>query len=40
MFFIEFEGHLSDDVVREVMAALEENSILLKLLGSYPKAPI
>ena len=40
MFFIEFEGHLSDDVVREVMAALEENSILLKPLGSYPKAPI
>ena len=40
MFFIEFEGHLSDDVVRGVMAALEENSILLKPLGSYPKAPI
>lgn len=40
MFFIEFEGHLSDDVVREVMAALEECSILLKPLGSYPKAPI
>lgn len=40
MFFIEFEGHLSDDIVRQVMAALEENSILLKPLGSYPKAPI
>jgi len=26
--------------VREVMSALEENSILLKPLGSYPKAPI
>ncbi len=40
MFFIEFEGHLSDEPVRGVMSELEENSILLKPLGSYPKAPI
>jgi chorismate mutase/prephenate dehydratase len=40
MFFIEFEGHLTDPLIREVVAALEENSIMLKPLGSYPKAPI
>ena len=40
MFFIEFEGHLSDELVKGVMAQLEENSIMLKPLGSYPKAPI
>ena len=40
MFFIEFEGHLTDPLIREVVTALEENSIMLKPLGSYPKAPI
>ena len=38
VFFIEFEGHMQDDAVREIMRELEEQSILLKPLGSYPRA--
>jgi len=38
VFFIEFEGHLQDDNIAAVVAELEEQSILLKPLGSYPQA--
>ncbi len=38
VFFIEFEGHLQDEKIAGVIAELEEQSILLKLLGSYPAA--
>jgi chorismate mutase/prephenate dehydratase len=38
VFFIEFEGHLQDPVIAGVLSELEEQSILLKPLGSYPRA--
>ena len=38
VFFIEFEGHLQDDSIAAIVAELEEQSILLKPLGSYPQA--
>ena len=38
VFFIEFEGHLQDDNIAAIVAELEEQSILLKPLGSYPQA--
>lgn len=38
VFFIEFEGHLQDQNIREIVAELEEQSILMKPLGSYPRA--
>ena len=38
VFFIEFEGHLQDEPVAAIMRELEEQSILLKPLGSYPRA--
>ncbi|NQX90366.1 MAG: prephenate dehydratase [Halioglobus sp.] len=37
VFFIEFEGHLEDDTVAGIVAELEEQSIMLKPLGSYPQ---
>jgi chorismate mutase/prephenate dehydratase len=40
VFFIEFEGHIRDPKVAPILAELEEQSILLKPLGSYPKAVI
>jgi chorismate mutase/prephenate dehydratase len=40
MFYIEFEGHLDDAIIGEIMAELAEHSIMLKPLGSYPRAPI
>lgn len=38
VFFIEFEGHLQDEPIARIIGGLEEHSILLKPLGSYPKA--
>ena len=38
VFFIEFEGHLQDDNIAAILAELEEQSIMLKALGSYPRA--
>ena len=38
VFFIEFEGHLQDEKVAAAIAELEEQSILMKPLGSYPRA--
>ena len=38
VFFIEFEGHLQDDNIAGIVTELEEQSILLKPLGSYPQA--
>jgi chorismate mutase/prephenate dehydratase len=40
VFYIECEGHLADDVMGLVMGQIEEHSIMLKRLGSYPRAPI
>jgi chorismate mutase/prephenate dehydratase len=40
VFYIECEGHLGDSVLSEVVAQIEEHSIMLKKLGSYPRAPI
>lgn len=40
IFFMEFEGHLSDTAVKQLMTDLEEQSVLLKPLGSYPRAVI
>jgi chorismate mutase/prephenate dehydratase len=38
VFFIEFEGHLQDENIAAIMKELEEQSIMLKPLGSYPQA--
>ena len=38
VFFIEFEGHLEDENIRRIVSQLEEQSIMLKTLGSYPRA--
>ena len=38
VFFNEFEGHTQDDNIATIVAELEEQSIMLKPLGSYPQA--
>jgi chorismate mutase/prephenate dehydratase len=40
LFFMEFEGHHSDPAVQAVLGELEEHTVMLKLLGSYPQAVI
>ncbi|MFK7829265.1 MAG: prephenate dehydratase [Congregibacter sp.] len=38
VFFIECEGHVQEPALTEILRELEEQSILLKVLGSYPRA--
>lgn len=36
VFFIDFEGHIHDEKIKEVLKDLEPNAIFIKFLGSYP----
>ena len=38
VFFIEFEGHQQDGNIQKVLEILAEQSVTLRVLGSYPKA--
>jgi chorismate mutase/prephenate dehydratase len=40
LFFIEFEGHRDEAKVSAVLRELEEQTVMLKVLGSYPQAVI
>lgn len=40
VFFIEFEGHAEDEAIKAILRDIEEHSILLKVLGSYPVAAL
>lgn len=39
-FFVDFEGHRSEERIQEGIKGLEEKTLFVKILGSYPKAPI
>lgn len=39
LFFVEFEGHESDETVARTIAALTKKAQRLEVLGSYPKSP-
>ena len=38
VFFVDMEGHVSDENTGEALAELEKNCIFLKVLGSYPRS--
>jgi len=40
LFFMEFEGHQEDPKVAAVLRELEEQTVMMKILGSYPQAVI
>jgi len=40
VFFMEFEGHQQDAKIQKILEELKEKSIILKVLGSYPKAAL
>jgi chorismate mutase / prephenate dehydratase len=40
VFFIDIEGHQQDRAVAAALAALQQRSVFLKLIGSYPQAVI
>jgi len=37
-FYLDFEGHREDKGIKETLAGLEQETLFLKVLGSYPKA--
>ncbi len=37
-FFVDFDGHHDEPRVKRALEALEKDTTLLKVLGSYPKA--
>lgn len=37
VFFVDFEGHVEDEGVKETLELVKEHCISLKVLGSYPK---
>jgi len=38
IFFVDLEGHIDDEQIKLALSDLEKVSILVKMLGSYPKA--
>ena len=39
-FYLDFEGHRTEQKCTEALKALEKYAIFVKILGSYPKAPV
>jgi chorismate mutase/prephenate dehydratase len=39
VFFLDFEGHVTDSHIIETISELKENVLFLKVLGSYPRCP-
>jgi chorismate mutase / prephenate dehydratase len=40
IFFVDMVGHIDDEPIKKGLAELEKMSILVKFLGSYPKADV
>lgn len=39
-FYLDFEGHRQDESFQEALAGLEQASLFVKVLGSYPRAQV
>jgi chorismate mutase/prephenate dehydratase len=37
-FYLDFEGHRQDKLVKDTLDRLEKHTLFLKILGSYPRA--
>ena len=37
-FYLDFEGHRQDKIVKDTLSRLEKHTLFLKVLGSYPRA--
>lgn len=40
LFFVDLQGHLNDPGVKETLDAVGENTVFLRVLGSYPEADL
>ena len=39
-FYVDFEGHEDDPHIADVLTKIKENTVFLKVLGSYPRAEL
>jgi len=37
LFYVDFEGSIAEERIQQALAAVKEESLFLKVLGSYPK---
>ena len=37
VFYVDFEGHMEDEICRKALEELQEKTTFLKILGSYPR---
>ena len=37
VFFVEMDGHVTDKIIKESLAKLEEDCVFIKVLGSFTK---
>lgn len=37
LFFVDFNGHMDDEIIQNILKEIEENTYYLKVLGSYPE---
>jgi len=37
VFFIDFDGHCDDENIRQLFSELDERTVEIKVLGSYPR---
>ena len=37
VFFVEMDGHVTDDIVKQALKELEKDCVFVKVLGSFPK---
>ena len=37
LFFVDFDGHKDDDLIKDIIEEIGDNTYFLKVLGSYPK---
>lgn len=37
MFFVDFNGHVDDDIIKSIIDEIEDNTYFLKVLGSFPE---
>ena len=40
IFYVDFEGHISDKACQEAVTELEQEASFIKILGSYPRAEV
>lgn len=38
IFYVDFEGHIDDDICQEAIADIKQKTNFIKILGSYPRA--